>query len=312
MDWLRRCYDRVIASASAAFLIVILGFIFFGESSFNTSFEVLRNLPPPNNQIRIGRAAEIADAMQALQSPAQWNSDDRAGLFVPERHFIGTKGEPVTLETSQLHPPVPNDWLDDFDLPITDADVLSQDADGDGFTNFDEWQAQTNPIEKSSHPPYTFKLKLRSVSEEPFPLLFSSCIGDIFAINNLDRKQPTQFLRLGETVKGTRYRLKSYKKKLDTDKYGTRLDLSELVLEQVDNHKVVALVKGKPTTSPESVARFLYTWNGLQQNVAVKKDQEFSLQPQGALTYKLLEVTPEKATIVATTLPDEKIEIGHL
>jgi len=38
-----------------------------------------------------------------------------------------------TLQTTEVHPPVPNEWLERFGLPIADADVLEQDLDGDGF-----------------------------------------------------------------------------------------------------------------------------------------------------------------------------------
>ena len=67
------------------------------------------------------------------------------GLFVPEKHFIGANGLPATLQTTEVHPPVPNEWLEQFGLPIADADVLTQDPDGDGFTNLEEWQFHTNP-----------------------------------------------------------------------------------------------------------------------------------------------------------------------
>ena len=45
---------------------------------------------------------------------------------------------------------------------------LTQDPDGDGFTNLDEWQFHTNPTDKSSHPDYLTKLKMKSFTREPF------------------------------------------------------------------------------------------------------------------------------------------------
>jgi hypothetical protein len=52
------------------------------------------------------------------------------------------------LQTTEVHPPVPNEWLDQFGLPIAEADVLSQDADADGYTNLEEWHGRTNPSTK--------------------------------------------------------------------------------------------------------------------------------------------------------------------
>jgi len=312
MEWLRINYDRAAVFAAAVFLGLCTIFIYLSAAGFSERFAALQHLPPPKSKIPEGKAPEIAEAMQELQAPAQWTTSSRSGLFVPERHFIGTNGEPATLKDTLLHPPVPNDWLEEFNLPIADADVLIQDADNDGFTNLDEWQAHTNPSDRESHPPYTFKLKLRAFSEEPFPLIFSSSIGHTYAINNIDPSNPTQFLQVGEMVKGTKYMLRAYTEKYDTDKYGTTIDVSELTLEQIDTHDLITLIKEKRAMSPESVANFIYTWGGTQQTFSVKKDQEFSLRPEEDVTYKLVNVEPGKAIIVKTQQPNDKIEIGPI
>lgn len=310
MNWLRANYDRAAVLAAAFFLILCSVFVFLHAAGFGEQFADLQNVPPPNNKIPAGNVPEIGAALKKLQEPPQWTASGRPGLFVPEKHFIGPDGQPATLKDTLLHPPVPNEWLEEFGLPITEADVLTQDPDGDGFTNLDEWEGHTNPAAKDSHPPYTFKLKLRSFAEEAFPLMFTSSVGEAFAINNADLSRPTQFLHVGEMVAGSKYKITNYTEKFETDKYGTNVDVSELTLEQVDTHDMVQLVKGKRATSPEAVANFLYTWNGAAQSFAVKKDQEFSLKPEEQVTYKLLDVQPGKATIIATDKPNEKIEIG--
>jgi hypothetical protein len=233
---------------------------------------------------------------------------------VPEKHFIGADGMPATLQSTQVHPPVPNEWLEQFNLPIADADVLTQDADGDGFTNLDEWQGHTNPIDKNSHPDYLSKLKLKSFTEEPFRLKFSSWVGDTFAINTIDLKQPTLFLKVGDTVTGTRFKIVKFTEKYEPDKYGTNMDVSELLLEQEQSKDHLTLVKEKVAISPESVATFVYTWpaGGDRREFEVRKDQEFSLKPQEDIKYKLIDVQPTKAVIVNNQKPNEPIQIGLL
>ena len=169
---------------------------------------------------------------------------------------------PATLQTTEVHPPVPNEWLEQFGLPIAEADVLNQDPDGDAFTNLDEWQGHTNPIDKNSHPDYVTKLKLKSFSEEPFRLMFSSWVGDTFAINTIDLKQPTQFLKEGDTINGTRFKIVKFTEKYQPNQYGTDVDVSELLLEHEATHDQLTLVKEKVAMSPESVATFVYTWGG--------------------------------------------------
>ena len=312
MDWLRANYERAAVLAAALFLLICAVFIFLSTGSFAEKFSGLQRAVAPNNQIPEGHAPEVEKAMHKLQVPPQWTFGGRSGLFVPEKHFIGADGQPATLQNTQLHPPVPNEWLEEFQLPIAEGDVLTQDADGDGFSNLDEWAGHTNPTEKESHPPYTFLLKLKSFTQEPFPLVFSSSVGDIYAINNTDRNIPTQFLKVGDLVAGTKFKITSYTEKYDTDQYGTRVDVSEIALEQTGTHDTVVLVKEKTATSPESVATFLYTWGGAEQVFSVKKDREFTLKPHEEVVYKLVDVHSDKAIIINTQKPNEKIEIPIL
>jgi hypothetical protein len=178
---------------------------------------------------------------------------------------------------------VPNEWLEQFSLPIADADVLGQDADGDGFTNLDEWQGHTNPIDKNSHPDYLSKLKLKAFTEEPFRLMFSSWVADAdgsqtFGVNAIDLKQPTQFVKVGDSIHGTRFKIVKFTEKYQPDKYGTNADVSELLLEHEETKERLTLVKEKVAISPESVATFVYSW-GERREFEVRKDQEFSLKP---------------------------------
>jgi hypothetical protein len=215
------------------------------------------------------------------------------------------------LQTTEVHPPVPNEWIEQFGLPIADSDVLEQDPDGDGFNNFDEWQGHTNPIDAKSHPDYLTKLRLKSFSQEPFRLVFASRIEGSFGINTIDLKQPTQFVKIGDTIAGTHFRVAKFLEKSEKDKYGTDQDVSELTLENTETHEQLTLVKEKVAISPESVATFVYSWRERREFV-VKKDQEFSLPPQGEIRYKLVDVQPTKAVIASSQKPDTPIEIGLL
>jgi hypothetical protein len=187
--------------------------------------------------------------------------------------------------------------------------VLEQDPDNDGFNNLDEWAGHTNPTDPNSHPEYYSKLKLKSAAEEPFRLVFSSWVGETFAINTIDLKQPTQFLKVDDTIKATRFKVVKFQEKYQKNQYGTNVDVSELTLENVETHQQLTLVKEKVAMSPESVATLVYMWGG-RHEFQVRKDQEFSLKPQEQIKYKLVEVEPTKAVIVNSQRADEPIEIG--
>lgn len=311
MDWIRAHYDRVALIAAATFLLLCLVSTWRKSAQLQAQFTGSRTAPPAKKASTPAKAIELETTRRKLDHPPRWTFSSRSGLFVPEKHFVGTNGLPATLETTEVHPPVPNEWLEQFSLPIAEGDVLEQDPDGDGFTNLDEWQNHSDPIDGNSHPDYVTKLKLKSATEESFRLMFSSWVGDNYAINTIDLKQPTQFVKNGDTIRGTRFKIVKFTEKYQPDKYGTDIDLSELTLEHEETRQRLTLTKEKVATSPESVATFIYSWRE-RREFQVRKDQEFSLNPEEQIKYRLIDVQPAKAVIVNTQKPDESIEIGSL
>ena len=309
LDWIKTNYDRAVVIAAAVFLFISAVSIWWSAIQFGN--RLVTPQPPrgkPASQPPV--SVELDRAAEQLQNPAQWKASKRSGLFVPEKHFIGADGLPATLQNTQVHAPVPNDWFEKYARPIEDADVLDQDPDKDGFTNLDEWQGRTDPTNKESHPDYTTKLHLVSATEEPFRYMFSSRIKDTFGINTIDQSEPTQFLKVGEVIRGTDFKIMKFMEKRARNQYGINEDVSQLLLEHPQSHAQVTLVKGKVATSPQSVASFVYTWGG-RREFEVRKDQEFPIATaEGNQTYKLLEVQPAKAVIVNTQKPNAPIDVG--
>ena len=234
MDWARKNYERVALGVATAILLLSGIWISYRAIHFNEQFATTQPRPPQLPAAPPGKATAVETAAQHLRQPPQWTFSGRSGLFVPEKHFIGADGQPATLHTTEVHPPVPNEWFEQFGLPIADGDVLDQDPDGDGFTNFDEWEGHTNPTDRNSHPDYVTKLKLKSFTQESFRFVFASRTEDTFGINTIDLKEPTQFVRIGDMIAGTPYRVSTFKEKFERNKYGTNVDVSELILENVN------------------------------------------------------------------------------
>ncbi len=311
MNWVRAYYDRAGLLAATLFFVSSALLILRSMSLLGENVSTSPVSPAPKPALPPARAVELEHAVLMLRQPAQWTFNGRSGLFVPEKHFIDAHGFPTTLQTTEVHPPVPNDWWEEFGLPIADADVLDQDPDSDGFTNLEEWENHTDPTEREFHPPFIVKLRMRSFGQEPFRLVFASRVDETFAINSNDLKEPTQFLKLGDPIRGTKFRLAKFTEKYDVNKYGTKIDVSELLLEHQETHEQLVLVKERTTSSPEPVANFVYLWGG-KREFAVKKEQQFSLKPEEQVKYKLIDVQPAKALIVNIQKPNEPIEVGLL
>jgi hypothetical protein len=309
IDWLKANHDRAVLIAAAVFLLVSAVAIWWSAIRFGNRLVTPAPMPAKTaSQPPV--AVELDRAAEQLQKTAQWRSSTRSGLFVPEKHFIGADGMPATLQNTQVHAPVPNEWFEKYALAIEDADALDQDPDKDGFTNLDEWQGKTDPTKAESHPDYTTKLHLVSATEESFRYIFASRTRDKFGINSIDQSEPTQFLKVGEIIRGTDFKIVKFTEKQERNQYGMRMDVSELLLEHQGNHAQVTLIKGQVATSPQSVATFVYAWRG-RKEFDVRKDQEFPLATaEGNRTYKLIDVRPDKAVIVSTQNPGAPIEIG--
>ncbi|MEO5720478.1 MAG: Amuc_1099 family pilus-like system protein [Chthoniobacterales bacterium] len=311
MNWLRTHYDRVALLAGALFLMLCAFFVWRSAASFHDNFTKTTTLGTPKPAAPTENAVELQAAAEKLRQSPQWTFGGRSGLFVPEKHFIGPDGLPATLQTSEVHPPVPNEWLEQFGLPIAEADVLTQDPDGDGFTNLEEWHGKTNPTEKNSHPAFVAKLKMKSFNREPFRLVFASRTDDTFLLNTSDLKEPTQFRKMGDQIRGTKFKIVQFTPKSEVNQQGGEVDVSELTIENMENRERLSLVKEKIMVSPESIGTFVYQW-GTPRELVIKKDQEFSLPPEMEIRYKLIDVQPGHAVIVNTQKPDERIEIGPL
>jgi hypothetical protein len=313
MNWLRTHYDRIALIAAAVLLLLFSLSVCRRTTQFTNEFAALQTAPPPKPASPPAKAVELENARKKLEQAPQWTFGGRSGLFVPEKHFIGANGLPATLQTTEVHPPVPNEWFEQFGLRVEDADALEQDPDRDGFSNLDEWQGHTNPTDVNSRPDYVAKLKLKSATEEPFRLMFSSWTGESFGINAIDLKEPTQFLKIGDTIRGTRFKIVKFTEKhVENPATSGDIDVSELLLQHEESKAQLTLVKEKVAISPESVATLVYSWpaGGERREFPVRKDQEFSLKPEEQIKYKLIDVQPGKAMIVNTQKPDAPIEIG--
>ncbi len=340
MNWIRAHYDRFAVLVAALFLLLCAIFIWRAAAGFNENFGTL-GTGPRKAAAPTDKALELQAARQKLAQPPKWTATGRSGLFVPEKHFIGPAGLPVTLQNTQVHAPVPNEWLEQNNLPIAETDVLEQDPDGDGYTNLEEWQNHTNPNDKVSHPPFIAKLKLKAVNREPFPLVFSaSPAAGTFQLNYIDPKNPpgsdgtarvdpakdALLARMGEPIlrydQAQRKMVETGFRVVDfTENFqdipvggtveGGKKDVSELTIENTETKQRTTLIKEKTVISPESVGTFVYLW-GERRELTIKTGEEFSLPPQTEIRYKLIDVQPDKAIIVNLQKPEERIEVAPL
>jgi len=162
---------------------------------------------------------------QTLRQP-----DSGVGLFVPERRVRcvdclypiradakecpfchAPQPEPVVIDKNKLDSEgrgIPNGWrMKYFGHPYAMAEDLSRaddDADGDGFTNLQEYQANTNPRDPKDHPDWIDLLRCKEIAVRPFPFTLTSAIrmpkGDLQLTFNMRGSDNTYFVKKGEPI----------------------------------------------------------------------------------------------------------------
>ena len=330
MTWVKQNYDRFLLAIMALVLAVCAGMLFNNAHSFNAVFDKL-NAPVPHNTALPPEAtnsaneATVVREQASLAKPDQWNArvinEQRLPLLVSVPYIAKTVtppdgGAPHTVlinpfiddPNGYLHPPIPNSWLIEHHQDILASNVLDQDSDGDGFSTLDEYQGKTNPEDKNSHPPYWTKLYLKRFYRIPFVLRFDARNGDRFQVNTVDENddEPTQFVKVGDTVKfkETRFKVTKFVEKFTTD-HGFKRDVSELTLVNVkDPSQVVVLPKETDVDSPTTYAIFTYLWTG--KEFAVLKGGEFTLAPEDKVKYKVLEMSDTEIKVLKE---DENLEL---
>ncbi len=319
MDWIKKHSDQFALALLALGLLVAAILVLLKSSGFAENFSAVQTSPAHNDRIAPLDKTALEEATANVSKPSGWDVKKDAGsLFVSHKYLLDpTTHRPVRPGGGgMLNPPVPDDWLLKYELNLLSSTVLQDDPDGDGFSNLDEYLGadrseknedadSTNPKDKESHPPYYTKLFLKQYIAVPFRLKFQSYDGDpkkpdsmSFQINTLDLRQPTVFLKFGDNVPGTKFKLEKFelKSKLN-ESTGSQDDVSELTVLNTETAERIVLVLEKVINSPDSYALFSYLWPSPPRDIRVKKLQEFVLVPNTQEKYKLIDISETGAQI---------------
>ncbi len=314
MSWIKEHYDRFLLALAATALLVCAVWLFIGASRFPAKFAELQVRAEHSRNTPSVDLDRLAAQREQARNPDLWKpvtlpDGRRLPLFVsvpylakpgpPDASGNPTRelSDPIT-DPNPLHPPVPNKWFFDYKLDALAVDALTDDPDGDGFTNREEFNANTNPADKSSHPSYLTKLFFRRFEQRPFRLVFSARVNQIIQLNPRDLSDSTLFLKVGDIVKGSPYKVVDLKIQEEFDPaVGIKRDTSVVTLENLETREKIELPKEKEINSPDSIA-YLQFALGSGKEFPLKKNQEFALPPEPNVKYRLVEVTPAEATLL--------------
>jgi len=325
MDWIKKNYDQGLLALLAFALIGISALLFLNANNFKEKFADAAAVPTLNRKLPELDTAAIEAAKQKLDAPKLWSSGNHQNLLFTSEPYIVENGQlkPIRggafLHHTETGEEIPNEWWKQYGISVTGESILTEDPDGDGFVNQDEWKYNTDPTKKESFPPYITRLFLSRWIKVPFRFKFLAANGDPkkpetmeFQVNPLDAGAATQFLKLDQPIEGTKYKVSKFefKEKLN-ESTQEKEDVSELTVVNTETNESVVLALDKVVDSPNQFAEFDYRWNtppGQKGQIfAVNRLKEFVLKPEIDQKYKLLDVNATEA--VVETPKGEKVTI---
>lgn len=209
---------------------------------------------------------------ERLQSPLPW-------LFHEHKLFVSRilayfpkekKIDPLDLVKTGADL-IPYAWKRENGFSVEDSTTAIADVDVDGFTNFEEFQAGTDPRDEESSPPAILKLRLEKYEAAPFKFIFKGYTANAdgsydFQLNVVSGKGPqTIFVKKGEKLEFEDaswqvgdFRLKIGKRMNPSTNLEQEFDESELDLARVGvGEGKMTLAKGQEMDSSGSKASFV-------------------------------------------------------
>ena len=310
MNWVKQKYDILLLAIATLLLVSNAGWIVMSRMEPAIVQQGLvapkDNAIPPVNIEAIHQASALADSPSKWKAPTDLPKDapERGSLLVSRRYLLkdGKLIDPLAEGGDQLHPPITNDWLLTNGLDYTDMNIKEKDADGDGFSNLEEFEKHTNPNDPKDAPASLNKLKLVGFKPVPFRLEFKgdpSGEGKEFQINLKDLKGSarSQYRKIGEQIEGAPYKILKYEFKEGPNERGVTVNLSELTVQNSETGESIILIFNKETNDPTSFGTFRNLLAPGDADFTLKKGEEFTIKPDTTRKLKLVDITPAKAQI---------------
>ena len=366
-DWLVALGGFAAVAAAGAFLVPSLGLS--PEDGAAEYESELNGIKPAHEGVPAADLSVLSRAYDtAKQPPALASVDPKAASFLAsEGRVFCQKGDPdlkgtacgkpipamsencplcgmkqkvVKVEADTDHDGLPNDWEKKYGLNPNDASDAAKDADGDGFTNLEEYQAKTDPKDKLSHPDYLEFLSVAgAVQDTKLDFYFKDAMklpsGYRFTFQRLVRKNRNSqatytalmnaeiaTAELNEKIreksgwKVVGFEQKQEDVKIAGSQQSRKVDSSTVEIERLADGRKVKLVivpdpkrfRDRMETALES--RIDLAWSrGDGKNITVAEGSEFSLKERKYRVLKLKKVAGGSAEVTVQDLATKEEKI---
>lgn len=187
-------------------------------------------------------------------------------------------------------------WFKKHQLDLSDPKMLDADPDEDGFSNRDEFLADTDPHDKNARPGIHRAIRLKEYNEVALPLVLESIDGDKARIKRTDQPNAKAVtVKVGDTVRGLPLKVQRVETKEDFDKSGDRVNLSQVAFEDSSTKEKIVLMKDLPARTSATYA-VLMSPDG-KTTLKVHKGEVFSWPAEPGATYKVIDLSQDQAVL---------------
>lgn len=333
MSWISENYEKAALGAAAA---IALGLAYAGWSktgSVETNFNV-KPRGDGSNDTAVKDGDLVATANSSFKINREWKKGEDNGrpvdLFTGVPLFVN-KNSPNTpvdlIEDDPVHPPIPNQWWIDNRIDPGFGDSPQRDADGDGFSNLEEFNAKTDPNDKRDYPSLIEKLtyvgdeSIRWAIRPGFPSAegsFSFEYSDTAGVRNRNSAanpiEPGGLFFSEDPMKERFKYVSSEVRKVRNERFNTEIDTTFVIIEDQKANKKGTKYEipanfrknneeyAKHSQHDRTAILSLEALGLGGQEIKVEEFTNFALPPGSETkSYKLAKVTPEAITVEHTT-----------
>jgi hypothetical protein len=296
-------YEKVLLGIAAVIALGVASYLIWTSQSFGEKLTRLNS--SSKNDPGQPPTAIVKATIQLLSEKALWVSPVKKGKPVPlnKSILLVKKGDELfdlQLEQPQLRPPMTNKYLMENELPhILSPNVGDLDADGDGFSNLEEFNKNTSPRDPKEHPPFTDKLVLKRRITYDYILKLNSSSSPFQIRRLIPEPARSVFVTPGADFgfdRGVeRFKAVSFEAKTVADPTVGEKDVSELTVADKATGKEFKLIRNEDMNLAEYEAEFEFIL-GDRPTRTVKKGDTFQIPGIGS-TYRLLEIEETSAVI---------------
>jgi hypothetical protein len=166
MSQLPKNFEKILLGVGGVAAVAFAGLGFMKSSAVEADFN--RSAPASGKgETAVPQAEETAKAVSSLKSDRvieKAEVDGRAvDVFIgiplfADKNNPNVPVDPLSPKMKEVHPGIPNPWWIETGADMTHADSPDRDDDGDGFTNREEFEAKTHPVDAKDIPPLINKL----------------------------------------------------------------------------------------------------------------------------------------------------------